>query len=136
MYSYRQFDERLPRVCGCCVGRHPSPGFFGLRIATGTPNMPWRPVHGSEVTIAIERGFLRGNKPLRKRVVDFHIARHPLTVAQYRAFIDAADGWQDPNGGAITSMATPRARATTAAAAATARPAMRVGSTPWRSATG
>ena len=31
-----------------------------------------------------------------KKVGTFQIARYPITVAQYRAFIEAKDGWRDP----------------------------------------
>jgi len=64
--------------------------------ADRTPDIAWRAVSGGDAAIEIERRFLRGTKSLRKQVGDFHIARHPVTVAQYRAFLEADDGWRDP----------------------------------------
>ena len=54
----------------------------------GTPDVCWCPVPGGEVAI--------GTQPLRKQVDTFQIARYPITVCQYRAFLEAEDGWRDP----------------------------------------
>jgi formylglycine-generating enzyme required for sulfatase activity len=58
-------------------------------------------VSGGEVTISI---LSDPNDPYSEKVKDtqrkwvktFHIARYPITVAQYRAFLVAEDGWCDP----------------------------------------
>ncbi len=66
----------------------------------GTPDLDWRPVEGGEVTISIlsdpDNAYSDVVDIRSKRVDGFHIARYPVTAAQYRAFIDAEDGWQDP----------------------------------------
>jgi formylglycine-generating enzyme required for sulfatase activity/energy-coupling factor transporter ATP-binding protein EcfA2 len=68
--------------------------------ANATPQIDWRPVSGGEVTVSI---LSEPNDPYsevadtrRKRVEAFHLGRFPVTVAQYRAFIGAKDGWRDP----------------------------------------
>ncbi len=55
----------------------------------GTPDIHWCSVPGGEVAIQA--------KPRRKQVGSFQIARYPITVAQYRAFLEAEDGWRNPN---------------------------------------
>ena len=65
----------------------------------GTPWIDWRPVKGGEVTISILSDRNDPNsgvtKSIRQRVSCFQIARYPVTVSQYRAFLDAEDGWCD-----------------------------------------
>jgi formylglycine-generating enzyme required for sulfatase activity len=54
----------------------------------GTPRIDWRVVDGGEV-------HLKG-VGLPPRLVDgFQVARYPITLAQYRAFLEAEDGWRD-----------------------------------------
>ena len=72
----------------------PRPGVGGA--LDETPDIAWCEVPGGEATIAVPRRFLKGAKLLRKKVGDFGIARHPVTAAQYRAFLQADDGWRDP----------------------------------------
>ena len=63
----------------------------GVRVdADGTPEIEWCAVPGGEVAI-------EGKRPSKKRVDGFRIARYPITVAQYRVFLGAADGWRDPD---------------------------------------
>lgn len=59
--------------------------------ADGTPQIDWCRVPGGEVAIEFTKGNLR-----RKKLETFHIARFPVTVAQYRAFLNAEDGWRNP----------------------------------------
>jgi len=54
----------------------------------GTPDVEWCDVPGGEVVIQAET-------PRRKRVEPFCIGRYPVTVSQYRAFIEAEDGWRE-----------------------------------------
>jgi formylglycine-generating enzyme required for sulfatase activity len=68
----------------------------GVGIDTDrTPAIDWRAVPGGEVAIQVDRLLLGGTKPRRKQVGGFHIARYPVTAGQYRAFLDAEDGWRD-----------------------------------------
>ena len=86
----------------------------------GTPTMDWRPIAGGNVAISILSYLDDANPTLsdpdnanlalysphrtnptakvwgRKKVSSFCIARYPVTVTQYRAFIGARDGWRDP----------------------------------------
>jgi formylglycine-generating enzyme required for sulfatase activity len=62
----------------------------------GTPDIEWCAIPGGEVAIQVNRRLLPGTKPRRKRVEAFHIARYPVTATQYRAFLRAEDGWQNP----------------------------------------
>ncbi len=63
--------------------------------AEGTSRIDWRAVPGGEVAIQVERRLIGGTKARHKTVETFHIARYPTTVAQYRCFINAKDGWHD-----------------------------------------
>lgn len=78
-----------------------TPSRWGVGVdERGTPKIDWRPVPGGgEVTILILSDPANANSPVsdrkRKRVAPFRIARYPVTVAQYRAFIDAEDGWRE-----------------------------------------
>jgi len=80
--------ERLDALCD------PRPG-VGVD-ADGTPQIAWCTMSGGDASIEVERRFSPGTKTLRKQVEDLHIARYPVTVAQYRAFLEADDGWCDP----------------------------------------
>lgn len=66
----------------------------------GTPDIAWCPVPGGDVTIEIHADPSDPNSKVVNRmsqaVEPFHIARYPITVAQYRAFLYASDGWRDP----------------------------------------
>lgn len=65
----------------------------------GTAIIDWHSVPSGEVTISIVSEPMKWEAPVtdtkRKRVATFQIARYPITVDQYRAFIDAKDGWSD-----------------------------------------
>ncbi len=67
--------------------------------ADGTPDIAWCDVEGGTVTIEITADpTVIGSKVVdrkTKTVKPFRIARYPLTVAQYRAFMEAEDGWRD-----------------------------------------
>jgi hypothetical protein len=64
----------------------PRPG-VGLR-ADGLPEIVWREVPGGEVTLEEEAGAFV--------VEPFQIAQYPVTYRQYRAFLDAEDGFNNP----------------------------------------
>ncbi len=66
----------------------------------GTARIDWCHVPGGDVTVSILSDL---NDPrseveyvLPRSITPFRIARYPVTVAQYRAFIQADDGWRDP----------------------------------------
>ena len=66
--------------------------------ALGTPEIDWCEVDGGTVTVEF-----RGHRPelgvigrLARDLKPFQIARYPVTVKQYRAFLMAEDGWRDP----------------------------------------
>lgn len=61
----------------------PRPG-VGLR-ADGLPDLVWCAVPGGEVTLEENAGTFA--------VEPFQIARYPVTYSQYRAFLDAEDGY-------------------------------------------
>jgi formylglycine-generating enzyme required for sulfatase activity len=61
-----------------------------------TPQIAWCEVPGGEVSIQVKRLVFKGTKPRSKQIAGFRIARYPITVAQYRAFLQAEDGWRDP----------------------------------------
>ncbi len=73
-------------------GGDPRPG-VGLR--DGLPDIVWHEIPGGEVELAVDpSGLLRRwrGRP-RFAAEPFHIARHPVTVAQWRVFLAAADGY-------------------------------------------
>jgi formylglycine-generating enzyme required for sulfatase activity len=77
----------------------PRPG-VGLR-ADGLPDMVWCEVPGGDVTLEMEPyGWLArlfgGSKAATRRVESFYIAKYPVTWVQYRAFLDADDGFRNP----------------------------------------
>jgi formylglycine-generating enzyme required for sulfatase activity len=78
------------------LGEHPS----RWGDANGTPTVDWRPVPGGDVTVSIlsdpNNPYSEVEDTRRKTVGTFRIARYPITVAQYRAFIEPTDGWRDP----------------------------------------
>lgn len=61
----------------------------------GTPQIEWRAVPPGEVALEVPRRLLGGTRPQRKLIESFHIGRFPVAVAQYRAFLNAGDGWRD-----------------------------------------
>jgi hypothetical protein len=65
----------------------PRPG-VGLR-ADGLPDLVWCEVPGGEVTLEENAGAFT--------VEPFQIARYPVTYSQYRAFLDAEDGFNNPD---------------------------------------
>jgi hypothetical protein len=77
----------------------------GLR-ADGLPDIAWCPVPGGEIVLKVEAappqsalGRLLGRgsgAPPRFAVEPFYIAKHPVTYIQYRAFLDADDGFSNP----------------------------------------
>lgn len=68
----------------------------GIKIdSKGVPEIDWCDVKGGEIGAPIERR-LRGGTRLAKRVVQgFRISRNVITVDQYRAFLEASNGWRD-----------------------------------------
>jgi formylglycine-generating enzyme required for sulfatase activity len=80
------------------LGEHPSRWGVGVD-ENRTPRIDWRRVPGGTVTISIlynpDDPYSKVEDTLPKEVEPFHIACYPITVAQYRAFIDAEDGWRD-----------------------------------------
>jgi formylglycine-generating enzyme required for sulfatase activity len=82
------------------LDEHPSRWGVGVD-ENCTPRIDWRPVPGGEVTISIlsdpNNPYSETKDTRRKTVGTFRIARYPITVAQYRAFIEADDGWRDPD---------------------------------------
>ena len=80
------------------LGEHPSRWGVGLD-ERGTPRIDWQPVTGGDVTISIlsnpSNPWSAVKQRTPKRVEPFQIAGYPVTVAQYRAFVDAEDGWCD-----------------------------------------
>jgi formylglycine-generating enzyme required for sulfatase activity len=80
------------------LGEHPSRWGVGID-ESGTPRIDWQPVKGGEAAISIlsdpNNPHSEVKERTRKRVEPFRIARYPVTVAQYRAFVDVANGWCD-----------------------------------------
>jgi formylglycine-generating enzyme required for sulfatase activity len=78
----------------------PRPG-VGLR-PDGLPDIVWCEVPSGEITLETERSLLvsrlfRGFKTTTFRVEPFYIAKFPVTWIQYRAFLDADDGFREPS---------------------------------------
>lgn len=65
----------------------PRPG-VGLR-ADGLPDLVWCEVPGGEVTLEKNLGTFTVNP--------FRIAKYPVTYSQYRAFLEAEDGYHNPD---------------------------------------
>jgi hypothetical protein len=69
----------------------------GLR-ADGLPDIDWRLIEGGEVTIEIRADPFNPNSEvvliLRRVVAPFHIARYPVTVIQFQAFLQNCQ-WND-----------------------------------------
>jgi hypothetical protein len=69
----------------------PRPG-IGLR-EDGLPDIVWCPVPAGEVTLTLEKSSQPNPSFL---VVPFSIAKYLITWCQYQAFLDAADGYSNP----------------------------------------
>jgi formylglycine-generating enzyme required for sulfatase activity/energy-coupling factor transporter ATP-binding protein EcfA2 len=70
----------------------------GIGLAEdGTPDFVWQQVAGGETAIEVLSEPNNLNSPVAERLVEsrqpFRISRYPVTVAQYRGFIEASDGW-------------------------------------------
>lgn len=93
----------------------------GLR-ADGLPDIAWRPIDGGDVTIEIRKdpsdAYSEIVDRLTRTVGPFWMARFPVTVAQFRAFLGECHGdgqWRLPPGFAVELPASypppkPRAR--------------------------
>jgi formylglycine-generating enzyme required for sulfatase activity len=57
--------------------------------AAGLPDLVWVDIPAGQVTLETE-------PPETFAVATFQIAKYPITWCQYRAFVDAADGYHDP----------------------------------------
>ncbi len=76
----------------------------GLRD-DGLPDIDWVPIDGGEVTIEIRANPDDPNSEvvnrLTRTVAPFRMARYPVTIAQFRSFLDEChreDGWHLPPG--------------------------------------
>jgi formylglycine-generating enzyme required for sulfatase activity len=79
-------------IAGRLLGSDPFPGHdprkgVGLR-PDGLPDIDWAPIPND--------GAFIYQKNARRAEPDFWIARYPVTYAQYRAFLDAKDGFANP----------------------------------------
>jgi len=73
--------------------------------ADGVPDIDWVDIDGGDVTIEIREDANNANSKvidtLTRTVNPFRIARYPVTIHQFQAFVDAChseDGWQLPPG--------------------------------------
>ncbi|MGC1952887.1 MAG: toll/interleukin-1 receptor domain-containing protein, partial [Gammaproteobacteria bacterium] len=71
----------------------PRPG-LGLRDG-GIPDIAWCDVPPGEITLELERRRLWGKTRKHKQVERFRISQYLVTYAQYRAFVEAKDGYRD-----------------------------------------
>jgi formylglycine-generating enzyme required for sulfatase activity len=72
----------------------------GLR-PEGLPDIVWCKVQGGEILLEEERRspisrLLGRNRTMTSRVDPFYIAKFPVTWIQYRAFLEADDGFREP----------------------------------------
>jgi len=58
----------------------------GVGAINGLPDIVWRPIPGGKVEVRDHGRFT---------VAPFHLAAYPTTFAQFRAFLDAADGFEN-----------------------------------------
>jgi formylglycine-generating enzyme required for sulfatase activity len=87
-----RFTPEQRDIAGKLLGSDPSPGHdtrkgVGLR-PDGLPDIAWEPIP--------DDGEFIYQKNERRTEPDFWIARYPITYAQYRAFLDAKDGFANP----------------------------------------
>jgi formylglycine-generating enzyme required for sulfatase activity len=100
-------EASTPHALRACIGDRlallpggdPRPG-VGVGVSVGADRLPeiaWHAIPGGEVELDIEATGLwkRWRGRPRFQVAPFHIARHPLTVAQWRVFLEAADGYDE-----------------------------------------
>jgi Sulfatase-modifying factor enzyme 1 len=66
----------------------------GLR-KDGLPDIGWCKVPGGEITLEFEEEQSSSMVPPTFKVEPFYIAKYPVTYAQYRAFLEAADGYHE-----------------------------------------
>jgi formylglycine-generating enzyme required for sulfatase activity len=108
--------------------------------ADGLPDLVWCKVDGGPVTLEIERTgrlgrLLGGTRSETFPVRPFSIAQYHVTWVQYRAFLEAPDGFGNPawwEGCPTTSTS----RAASSTPTTTTRPRTSAGSRRWPSAAG
>jgi formylglycine-generating enzyme required for sulfatase activity len=61
----------------------------GVGVKNGLPDVVWCPVPPDQVRL--------GNRAATFDVEAFLIAKYPITYEQYKAFLDAPDGYADPH---------------------------------------
>jgi len=93
----------------------------GLR-ADYVPDIRWCRIDGGNVQIGIRADLLDPNSPitdtLSHTLQPFSISQYAITVTQYRAFLDAEDGWCNKEWWPTISIVTLMAIVTTSAASA------------------
>ena len=55
----------------------------------GTPEIDWCPI--------FDWGHVSSSEPHKEQIRTFCLARFPITVGQYRAFLQSKDGWRNPD---------------------------------------